>query len=278
MSFEITHKSFGQISELADTLIVEVSGDIISFCEIQSEQNKPLFICHYPIEDKTRDVLSDHFMNAIKHFQFFRKTYPHIYVNYSNLQFTVCPTSFCNIEHNRLLLEFNTGSATDKILLNDDVNANMTLIYAIEDDLKSMMDQYFPNHQIRHKLTILSKLMLSSDELSKDNMIMVVNPSHIEIVLKQGHSIVLINQFSVKTQEDILYYVLFILEQYQLNPLTVTITLVGNSEANTGLINSLKKYIKNIRLGIGHKSIDWIGIKVMPQHFNYTLINRLFCE
>jgi len=97
-------------------------------------------------------------------------------------------------------------------------------------------------------------------------------------LLKQDHKLILANQFSIKTQEDVLYYVLFILEQYTLNPLTVNITLVGNIESTSTLITSLKKYIKNIRLGIGHKSTNWESISGSPQHFNYTLINRIFCE
>jgi hypothetical protein len=98
------------------------------------------------------------------------------------------------------------------------------------------------------------------------------------VVVKQEQKLVLANQFSIKTQEDVLYYVLFILEQYQLNPLTATITIVGNLDSNSSLISSLKKYIKNIRLGLGHKSINWTSVTGTPQHFNYTLLNRLFCE
>lgn len=278
MSLEITHQSFGQFSEGGDCLVIELFGDGISFSEIQSEENRPLYICHYVIDDTVSHTLGEHLTNAIKHFQFYKKTYRYVHVNYSTLQFTVCPTLFSNIEHNRLLLEFNTGSSGDKIILNDDVNTNITIIYAIEEELKSILDHYFPNHQLRHTLTVLTKLMLFMDELLKENMIVSIHSSHIEVILKQGHSVLLINQYSVKTQEDILYYLLFILEQYQLSPLTVNITLVGNTESSGNLISSLKKYIKNIRLGIGHKSIDWTSIKGMPQHFNYTLINRLFCE
>ena len=79
-------------------------------------------------------------------------------------------------------------------------------------------------------------------------------------------------------QYYVLYYVLFILEQYQLNPLTTNITVIGNIETTDELIISIKKYIKNIHLAIGNKNLVWANITGMPQHYNYSLVNRLFCE
>lgn len=277
MSLEVNHTSFGQLSELADSLVIEISDSLIHFCELQSEQNKPLYICNYPIENTSDNALSEHLIIAIKHFQFSKKSYQHVYVNYFNQQFTLCPNAFHNSENNRSLLEFNTGTTADKLLITDDINTDIKLIYAIDESLKSTLDLIFPHHQLKHTLTVLSRLMLLSEELVKENIILSIHSNYIEVIVKQDQKLLLANQFSIKTQEDVLYYVLFILEQYQLNPLTVNITVVGNLDTTSSLITSLKKYIKNIHLGLGNKSIDWSAITGMPQHFNYTLLNRLFC-
>lgn len=274
----INLSTFGQLSDSVDCLVIDISENLIQFSEFQSEQNKPLYICHYPMENTLNHSLSEHFISAIKHFQFSKKSYKHIYVNYFNSQFTLCPTAFYNSDNNRSLLEFNNGSVGEQLVLCDDINADIKLIYAIDESLKSTLDVLFPHHLIKHTLTILSKLMLQSEELVKENIILSVHSNYIEVIVKQEQKLVLANQYSIKTQEDVLYYMLFILEQYQLNPLTATITIVGNIDSNSNLISSLKKYIKNIRLGLGHKSINWTGVTGTPQHFNYTLLNRLFCE
>lgn len=280
MSAEISinHTSFGQSSNLADTLVIELSETLIQFCELESAQNKPVFICEYSIENILKHTLSEHFISAIKHFQFSKKQYQHVYINYFTQQFTLCPTTFYNSDANRSMLEFNTGSTLDKVIVTDDVNTDIKLIYAIDESLKSTLDLIFPSHQLKHSLTVLSKLMLVSEELIKENILLSIHANYIEVVVKQEQKLVLTNQFSIKTQEDVLYYVLFILEQYQLNPITANITIVGNLDTNSELIGSLKKYIKNIRLALGNKSINWSDITGAPQHFNYTLINRLFCE
>ncbi|MES2763980.1 MAG: DUF3822 family protein [Bacteroidota bacterium] len=274
----INHTTFGQASDLADSLVIELSGSLISFSELQSTQNKPLFICHYPIDNILDHSLSEHLISAIKHFQFSKKKYQHVYVNYFTHQFTLCPTAFYNSNNNRSMLEFNTGSVADQLVLVDDINADIKLIYAIDEVLKSGLDQIFPHHQLRNSLTVLSKLMLLSEELIKEHIVLAIHANHMEVVVKQDQKLLLANQYPAKTQEDILYYVLFILEQYQLNPLTANITITGNIDSNSELISSLKKYIKHIHLALGNKSIDWKGVTGAPQHFNYTLINRLFCE
>ena len=275
---KINHSLFGQQNNSADCLVIEISESLIQFCEIESSQNKPVFICNYPIENILKQSLSEHFISAIKHFQFSKKQYQQVLINYFTSQFTLCPISFYNMETNRSMLEFNVGSVADKLVLVDDVSPDIQLIYAIEESLKSTLDLIFPNHQLKHTLSILSKLMLVSEELIKEHIVLSVHSNYIELVVKQEHKLLLANQFSVKTQEDVLYYVLFILEQYQLNPLTANITIVGNINSTSELVTSLKKYIKNIRLALGNKSINWTAVSGTPQHFNYTLINRLFCE
>jgi hypothetical protein len=141
-----------------------------------------------------------------------------------------------------------------------------------------LLNNLFPNHQLKHTQTILSKLFLQEEEFQKDDLLINIHQHCIEIIHKQNGKLVLANQFSVTTEEDILYYVLFVLDQYQLNPLLVSIVLTGNTDSNSSIIKTLNKYIKYIRLATGHKTIQWQALYGMPQHFNYTLLNRLFCE
>lgn len=270
--------SFGKLSDNADSLIIELSDSRIQFCEFNAAQNKPLFVIDYPIENTISQSLSEYLIGAIKHFQFSKKKYTNVLINYFDKQFTMCPTIFYDVDSSRSMLEFNVGRIENKVILTDDINAEIKLVYAIEEQLKSTLDQLFPNHQLKHSLSVLSKLMLSGEEFVKENVLLSIHSNYIEVILKQDHKLILANQFAIKTQEDVLYYVLFILEQYQLNPSSVALSIAGNIDSNSALLTSLKKYIKNIRLVKGHKSLNWTEVQGMPQHFNYSLLNRLFCE
>lgn len=275
---QINTASFGKVSDSGDSLMIGLSGTGIYFCELKATDNRILFAGSFPFDANVNTTMQEHLINGLKHFQLSKKNYPNVMVNYFDKHFTLVPVNFYDAANLRALLEFNVGPVADKIIVTDDINAGIKLIYAIDEGLKSVLDTVFPGHQLKHTLSVASKLMLSTDELLKENILLSIYDDHIEIVVKQDQKLMLANQFSIKTQEDVLYYVLFVLEQYQLNPLYVTITVAGNVDSNTSLISSLKKYVKQVHLAKGHKTLNWDAVTGMPQHFHYTLINRLFCE
>ncbi len=280
MSSEIhmNQTSYGKLSDDADSLVIELSEHGIDFCELNRTLNKPLYTTYYKIDKTSAGSIKEHFISAVKHFQFSKKNYRFVSVNFFTELFTLCPVTFYDPENSRSLLEFNAGKTDDTIILTDDVTLDIKLIYAIDEQLKSTLDVIFPHHHIKHSLSVLSQLLLHTEDLAKEDVVLHINEEYIQLAVKQDSKLVLANQFTVKTHEDVLYYVLFALEQYQLNPATVFLGITGNIDSNSELILTLKKYIKNIRLGIGHKSLNWKGVEGMPQHFDYSLLNRAFCE
>lgn len=275
---QINTSSFGKTSENGDSLMIELSTSGIYFCELNATANGILFTGSFPFDTNVNATSHDHLINGLKHFQLSKKNYKTVLINYFDRHFTLVPANFYDTASLRPLLEFNVGAISNKIIITDDINADIKLIYAMDEQLKSTLDTVFPGHRLRHTLSVASKLMLSSDELLKENILLSIYSDHIEMVVKQNQKLLLANQYSIKTQEDVLYYILFVLEQYQLNPLFVTITVAGTIDSNSPLITSLKKYVKQIHLAKGHKSLNWSQVQGMPQHFHYTLINRLFCE
>lgn len=270
--------SFGNATGNEDVLVLSINERYFSFCEFEIVNTTPTRISHFLIEDVLKTSTTEQLFHSIKHFKINATQYKKIYINYSSALFTLCPVSFYKPEHARELLEFNVGSTTQHVILNDDVTSEVKLIYAVESDLKSTLDKLFPQHQLHHSLSVLSKLALNSDELKNQLLVIQINSNTLEVVLKDNNQLTLVNQYSVNSNEDVLYFILFILEQYQLNPLTVNIAVAGNISTDDTLILTLKKYIKHIKLVVGHKSIVWKNIEGMPQHFNYLLLNRLFCE
>jgi hypothetical protein len=274
----INQTSFGKLSDQADTLVLELSEYGISFCELNNGLNQPLYTLHNAFDSNSPLSVKEQLISAIKHFRFSAKTYQTVYVNFFTDLFTLCPSAFYDPQHVRQLLEFNAGKTGDTIILNDDISPEIKLIYAIDEHLKSTLDLLFPHHHIKHTVSVLSQLMLHAEELSKEQVLLNVHKHHIELVIKENAKLLLANQFSIKTQEDILYYVLFAMEQYQLNPASVGLCITGNTDTHSELISTLKKYVKHTRLAIGHRSINWQSVEGMSQHFNYSLINRPFCE
>lgn len=272
------HSSFGRISEQADTLVLELSPYGIGFCELNSDLNQPLYTVHAGIDSQSPLSVKEQVISAIRHFRVSQRTYRSVYINLFTELFTLCPAAFYEAESKRQILEFNAGPSGDAVILQDDITQEIKLIYAIDEQLKSTLDLIFPNHHMKHSLSVLSQLMLHSEDLAKAHVLVNIHDAYIELVIKQDGKLVLANQFGVRSAEDILYYILFALEQYQLEPSSAELVITGNADIQSDLVQALKKYIRHIRPGIGNRSVNWQGLEGMPQHFNYSLINRVFCE
>lgn len=275
MALTIKNESYGNPINNTNGLVIDYAEDFVSFCEFEMGTFKPLFISHYPINEAEGHRA---FLTAINYFQFSKKNYNTVNINYFTPQFTLCPSQFFNESDKKTLLEFNCGNIENKIVLSDDVSSDVKLIYSIPETLKSLFDQTFPNHRIKHSMCVLSQLMMNSKDLSSEDVLLSIHESRIEFVVKNNHQLLIANQFSVKTEQDVLYYLLFLLEQYQLAPSSVNVCLIGNVNTTSEVYIMLKKYIKYIRFASGHKNLIYSHIEGAPQHYNYTLLNRLFCE
>lgn len=206
------------------------------------------------------------------------KPYLKTYINFNSKNFTLVPSAFFDELKAREILEFNCGTVGNDLVLVDDINSDIKLIYSIEEGLKSTIDKLFPNHHLKHTSTVLSRLLLQSEELKNENILMFIDHHAVYIIAKKDHKLLLCNQYLANSDEDILYYLLFVLEQFQFNPLDVKISIAGNIEVEHSLIKTLKKYIRQIRFVHGSKLIKRQEINTLPHHYFYTILNRSFCE
>jgi hypothetical protein len=261
----------------ADTLIIEISDDEFSYCSFNQHSNTPLFIHNQPIDKNSTQSIEMQFQAFIISSNVIKTSYKDVFINHSNTKFTLCPTVLYSPENTRTLLEFNIGHTSDSVIKTDEINHDIQCIYAIPELLNSTIDKLLPSHKSKNTLSVLCQLFLSAEEFSSESVLLYLYKNLIYIIVKDKHKLLLANTFDVNTQEDVLYYLLFTLEQFELNPLTVKLAIAGNTETNNTLITSVKKYIKEVRFATGNKSIHWENLKGIPQHFNYSLINRLYC-
>lgn len=266
----------GSRSNAATALCLDVSPDAVSLCELDMENSEALFLASY----QSRHDLSPVQLvaDALKHTQVQLKPYKHTLLNFSGRPFTLVPTAFFEEDQARTLLEFNTGSTGNDVIQWDEINSDIRLIYSIPEELKSFFDKSFPNHQLRHTASIVVKLLLQSDELAHDDLLIYIAPGSVYLAVKKGDRLLLCNQYQAHTDEDILYYVLFALEQFELNPQTVKAGIAGNVEVESPLGQSFKTYLKHARFAGGSRLLKRAAISSLPHHFYFTTLNRVFCE
>jgi len=74
-----------------------------------------------------------------------------------------------------------------------------------------------------------------------------VRKSFLDITILDNQKLLFFNTFKYNTKEDFIYFVIFVMEQLQLNPEEVELVLMGMIERNSGLFETVIKYVRNVR-------------------------------
>jgi hypothetical protein len=74
------------------------------------------------------------------------------------------------------------------------------------------------------------------------------------------------------------YYLVFVLEQLNLNPETIPLVLLGDVEATVGLSELLHRYIRHVERGRRNEAFRYSYIlNQLPPQSNFPLLNFFSC-
>lgn len=195
-----------------------------------------------------------------------------------NNQFTLIPESFANATDINELLNFTNGqSIAGKSFTHKTKQCNFS--YKLSNDWIDFFGKTFPNASIRHSGAVQISLLFEQFSLLSTNLFLAIHTSQIEISVKKNNQFLFYNVFSFESEEDILYYILFTIEQLELNPLSSKLVVAAELETKNSLIKSIKKYIKEVEFCVLDKSIQFQNNNnQLPNHFYFTLLNQHLCE
>jgi hypothetical protein len=106
-----------------------------------------------------------------------------------------------------------------------------------------------------------------------------VHHTYFEIVVIQGLRLIYLNSFRYTAASDVLYYVIFVLEQLGFSPSEEHLTVMGEISENDTIFTQLKMYCGSLKTAtrpdILQFSQSYDGLSL---HQYYTLLNIALCE
>jgi hypothetical protein len=157
--------------------------------------------------------------------------------------------------------------------------ANARFIYAIPAELAQIMELHFGDVSIRHAASgFISSRLLQEKHQQEQVLSVNVRRRHIDVLMSAGHELIFFNSFRYRTPEDFIYYLLFSIEQLQLNPDTLPVVLYGELEKISASWMLTRKYIRNVRFGERPEGISTsYGFDQFPAHQYHTLLAQVTC-
>ena len=214
----------------------------------------------------------------VKNHQLQLKHFEKVNIVLLNNDFTMTPEAFVQESEIRKILHFTTGASNTASLIQHHVQ-NARFSFTVESELLSCLEKTFPQACIRHSVAISLHQLFNNHSLVNSEVFLNIGEHFIELAARNKSDVLFYNVFDFENNEDVLYYLLFMMEQFNLNPLLVRLRLAGQRAADDDLIKSIKKYVKQVDFGAHDPALNFSDeIKKLPSHYYFTLFNQQLCE
>ncbi len=230
-------------------LSIQVGLNGLSFCVLDTISNKILTFekivfkitsTPYLVLKELKKLLNDHEIS--------NKEFSEVVVIHKNSLFSLVPKVLFNKEELPNYLKFNAKiMANDHIVYDEIPNQEMVNVYIPFANVNNYIFDLFGEFEFKHNGTIMVSTLLGQSRASQEPVCYVqVAEKEMEVVVFSEKKLLFYNHFEYNTKEDFLYYLLFSLEQLQLNLENVQLKLFGLVEEGDAIYKLCYRYIKHI--------------------------------
>ncbi len=265
-------------SDLSYTkLSIQISLNGLSFCVLDSisntiiKQERTTFseeLIPFQVLKKLKEVLEN---NEIDKMSFSDVTIIH-----RNALFSLVPKALFDKKEIANYLKFNTKIlANDLIACDEILNFDIINVYVPFVNINNYIYELFGEFVFQHNGTVLIQSLLNNFDGGKEPVCYVhVLEQQLDITVIVNKKLLFYNSFNFSTNDDFIYYILFVIEQLKLDAETLKLKLFGNIEEDDQLFNVCFKYVRNVSVFVPtnlsylmdidhHKSIDFTTLSAL---------------
>jgi hypothetical protein len=234
------------------------------------------------IGEETLETQSSGYVDAVMRFvqnhRFNYVKFVKVNILLLNKDFTLLPKSYASVSDTNSAAIFAIGANNETTILSHVVN-DIKFFYCLRHELLNYLEKTFTNCSIRHSGAVALNLLFNNHSLLNTDVFLNIGKGSVEMAARNAKTILFYNVFDFETNEDILYYLLFIMEQNGLNPSSVRLRIAAQKPADDEIIKTLKRYVREVDLCVHDKSIQLTGeLLRQPSHYFFPLLNQHLCE
>ncbi|WP_424001532.1 DUF3822 family protein [Maribacter sp. IgM3_T14_3] len=270
-SLNIADKNFKKLS-------IQVSLNGLSFCVADTVSQKLLISDRVDFsEEKNPMFVKDELQKLFQKHDIENMQFDEVIAVHRNTLFGLVPKSLFNQNHLNEYLKFNTRVLANDVLAYDEVeNHELVNVYVPYTNINNYIYELFGEFDYMHNGTVLLQSLLNNQTQKQETTCFAhVNKNQLDITVLNQRKLLLYNSFKYNTKEDFAYYLLFVLEQLELDPKTVKVKLFGEIEEDDEIYQLCYKYIQNISIFEPSSSQLLKLGETSTSTIDFTLINTI---
>lgn len=257
-----TQNSLANLHNFAKShLSIQVSLDGFSYCVFDEDLVDVVTLKEYEFSERVQNT--DKLLQYIKEIfdtePFLKNPFESVNVTYRNNLSTLVPKAFFNETSLADYLKYTVKVLeNDKISFDDIDSFQVKNVYIPYENVNRFFRQIFIDFKYKHTSTILlSSLLKYFKNTSKSYFFINVAKHQLDLIYLQNSEITLFNSFLYKTKEDFIYYILYTMEQLEIDPNDQSVTLIGDISKESPLFDILYHYVRHVNfLNINNFSLS----------------------
>ena len=212
--------------------------------------------------------------NLIKEFDsidLLNENFTKIQVIHDNEVQTLVPSALFEEANLSDYLKFNAKIFKNDFITYDAItNQEIMSVYVPYVNVNNYIFEKFGSFEYKHSSTVIIDKVLQIEKNIKEKSLYVnVEKSNIDILVISSNSLLFYNKFNYNTKEDFIYFILFTIEQLELNPEKLNCKFLGSILNDDELFKIAYKYIRNVSI-VSFKKMNYFKNK-NTKHF--TILN-----
>ncbi|TDS14371.1 uncharacterized protein DUF3822 [Maribacter caenipelagi] len=243
-SLNIADKNFKKLS-------IQVSLNGLSFCVADTVSQKLLISDKVDFSDEKNPMTAkDELKKLFQKHDIENMVFDEVVAVHRNTLFGLVPKSLFNPNNLNEYLKFNTKVLANDVLAYDEVeNHDLVNVYVPYVNINNYIYDLFGEFDFMHNGTVLLQFLLNNQIQNQEITCFAhVNKEQLDITVLNQRKLLLYNSFKYQTKEDFVYYLLFVIEQLELDPKTVAVKLFGSIEEDDEIFKLCYNYIQNISI------------------------------
>lgn len=216
------------------------------------------------------------YLNQIRETGIIDIDFKHVDIAIASQKITVAPAAYFENDGLSILMEvsqsISVGEETIRSKVSDDGPVIAALVPAF---IREFINEAFPAASIQCGPAVFVKGILKTYSLAAERQVFIgLNDGLLEICVIQGINLIYMNSFRYAASSDILYYVIFVLEQLGFVPSEENLMLMGDIEENDPTFELLKMYCASLSFAVMPQDIIFGQLlEKVRYHKYFTLLN-----
>ena len=194
---------------------------------------------------------------------------------------TMIPEALYEEDEEKKLLSFNIEIDSDDLIFHDLLTDFQAVnIFAIPKKANDILTRTLAVDHISHISSVLIKSIFLTyrEQLAHPKVFLNIRDGWFDLIILDQIKLHYVNMFEFRQPEDLVYYVIYVLDQLGFNSEQVEVILMGKITKNSTLSNLIFKYIRKVEFARRNPTYNYSFVfNEIPQNDYFSLLNLNQC-